>query len=442
MFTFGPFTSRTCAGPTRRELLQVGAASALGLSLPGWLRAAETGLADRNNDVSCILLFLWGGMPQLDTFDLKPRAPDSIRSQFAEIDTQLPGVRFCEHLPKLAACNKQFTVVRSATHRETEHPRAAHFMMTGNQVIRGGEWPNLGASVARYGAPGDSPLGSVVIGPRLIDSPITPTGQDGGFLGNVYAPFRVTDPLTPVDKIAAMLPVMPLDDARLARRRRLWRGVTDQQTHVAGEQPAVLDRAYETALALATSRPTQEAFDLSRESDAMRDRYGPYPFGQGTLMARRLVEAGVRFVQVNWRQHPINDNGFDNHGDNFNRLKNVQLPQVDQTVSTLLADLADRGRLERTLVLVTGEFGRTPTINGASGRDHWPFCFSYVIAGGGVPGGRVIGASDQFAAYPADNPVSPQQTAASVLGLLGLDLEKLVAARVLEEAEGVLGLLG
>lgn len=442
MYTLGSFTTRTCAGLSRRELLQVGAASYLGMSLPGWLAAAEQGAADPNSDVSCILLFLWGGMPQLDTFDLKPRAPDSIRSPFSGIATQVPGIQFCEHLPRLAAANKLFTVVRSATHRETEHPRAAHFMMTGNQVIRGSEWPNLGASVTRFAPQSQTPLGSVVIGPRLIDFPITPTGQDGGFLGNSYAPFRVADPAAPLEKIAAMAPMTVLPTDRAERRRRIWNQVSDLQRNLESDQTGILDRSYRRALALATNQQTQRAFDLRREPERLRDRYGRYPFGQGALMARRLVEAGVRFVQVNWRQHPINEFGFDNHGDNFNRLKQVQLPQLDQTLSALLEDLAARGQLERTLVLVTGEFGRTPKINPAAGRDHWPFCFSYLIAGAGISGGRTIGASDQFAAYPAEGAVSPQQTACSIFERVGLDLDQLVSAKVLEEKEGVPGLLG
>lgn len=442
MLSVGSFKTRTCVGTSRRELLQVGAASFLGLSLPGWLAAADRGAADPSNDVSCILLFLWGGMPQLDTFDLKPRAPDAIRSPFAGIGTQVPGISFAEHLPRLAAANKLFTVVRSATHSETEHPRAAHFMMTGNQVIRGSEWPNMGASVTRFGPQPTPPLGAVVIGPRLVDAPITPTGQDGGFLGNSYAPFRVADSTAPIEKIAAMAPVSPLPLERIDRRRRIWRSIAELRRGLEAEPMAVLDESYQRALALAASRQTQVAFDLGQESEALRDRYGRNPFGQGALMARRLIEAGVRFVQVNWRAHPINEFGFDNHGDNFNRLKQVQLPQLDQTVSALLEDLAARGRLERTLVMVTGEFGRTPKINPAAGRDHWPFCFSYLIAGAGIPGGRVIGNSDQFAAYPADSPVTPQQTAASVFRLVGLDLKQLVSAKVLESAEGIPGLMG
>jgi uncharacterized protein (DUF1501 family) len=341
----------------------------------------------------------------------------------------------------MARHNDLFTIIRSATHGDTEHPRAAHYMMTGNQIIRGQEWPNMGATIDKFVTGRRNPIGSVVLGPRLIDAPITPRGQDGGFLGAIHAPFRVADATEPLDKIAAMSPPETVGTERTARRQQLFRTLSDLQRHVESDETRVLDAAYERAFALATSPQAKAAFDLSKEPDALRERYGKHTFGQGTLMARRLVESGVRFVQVNWREHPINEYGFDNHGDNFNKLEKHQCPQIDQTVTALLTDLKDRGMLDSTLVLVTGEFGRTPKINGAAGRDHWPFCFSYLIAGAGIPGGRAIGASDEHAAYPADNPVSPENTVASVFNLVGLDLEKLRAAKVIEETEGIPGLM-
>lgn len=441
MLRLGEFRGQNCAGPTRREFLQVGGCAGLALSLPDWFRWASAGAAEGNRDISCILLFLWGGMPQQDTFDLKPKAPDTIRGQFFPVPTAVPGIQVCELLPQLAAGMKRYTIVRSSTHRETEHPRAAHFMMTGNQVIRGQEWPNMGATVTKYGAQ-KTPLGSVVIGPRLIDQPITPTGQDGGFLGNIYAPFRIADPTLPVDKLAVFNPPAGLTAERMARRDKIFRSVQEFERDLETDETAALDAAYNRALGIVTNAQVKQAFDLSREKPEVREQYGNYAFGQGALMARRLVEAGVKFVQVNWREHPINDYGFDNHGDNFNKLKNIQLPQIDRTVPALLADLEQRGMLENTLVLMTGEFGRTPTINGSAGRDHWPFCFSYLIAGGGVPGGRVLGASDQFAAYPADNPVSPENTVASVFERLGLNLRQLRDAKVIDDIEEVPGLLG
>jgi hypothetical protein len=437
MIHLGKMRVRDCAGVTRREVLQVGGASLLGLSLPDLFRAQTLGAMDSAKDISVILLFLWGGPPHQDTFDLKPAAPDSIRGPYRPIATQVPGIQFGELLPRLAQTNKLFTIVRSATHRETEHPRAAHYMMTGNQVIRGAEWPNLGATISKFVRGRRNPIGSVVVGPRLVDQPITPTGQDGGFLGNGFSPFRVADPLQPLDKIAALAPETALAPERAALRERLFYTIDGYQRHVESSQTQVHDSAYERAFALATSREAKRAFDLGLETDKVRDQYGRYAFGQGVLMARRLVEAGVRFVQVNWREHPIREYGFDNHGDNFNKLKQHQAPQIDQTVTALLTDLRDRGLLSNTLVLMTGEFGRTPKINASAGRDHWPFCFSYLIAGASIPGGRVIGASDQFAAYPADDPVSPENTAASVFRLIGLDLHKLHILKIVDETEGI-----
>jgi hypothetical protein len=427
---------------SRREFLRVGGTSLFGLSLPGLFQAQAEGAADPTNDISCIFLFLWGGPPHQDTFDLKPSAPDGIRGPYQPIATRVPGIRFGELLPRLAASNQRFTIIRSATHRETEHPRAAHYMMTGNQVIRGSEWPNMGATVSKFARGRKNALGAVVVGPRMVDQPITPTGQDGGFLGNGFSPFRVADPLQPLDKIATLSPAEPLAPVRAELRERLLHSIEDYQRHIESSQTQVHDSAYERAFALATSREAKRAFDLGLEPEAVRDRYGRYAFGQGVLMARRLVEAGVRFVQVNWREHPIREYGFDNHGDNFNKLKHHQAPQIDQTVTALLADLEARGRLGKTLVLMTGEFGRTPRINPAAGRDHWPFCFSYLIAGAGIPGGRVIGASDQFAAYPADEPVSPENTTASVFRLVGLDLKKLHALKIVDETEGIPHLFG
>ncbi len=437
MIPIGEMTTRTCAGIERREFLQVGAAGFLGLSLPSWLRAESAGAADPSNDLSCISLFMWGGPPQQDTFDLKPNAPDIYRGPYNPISTRVPGIQFCELLPILSNNSDLFTIVRSATHEEVEHPRAAHYMMTGNQVIRGREWPNMGATVNKYGTSDDAPIGSVVVGPRMIDQPITPRGQDGGFLGNRYAPFRIAESTKSLDEIASLSPPPVVADSRVARRKRLFQTVTEFQRQVESDETLILDSAYKRAFNLVTSPEAKMAFDLSREPERVRERYGDTPFGQGALMARRLVEAGVRFVQVNWREHPISNYGFDNHGDNFRKLKAQQLPEVDQVVSALLLDLKARGRLEKTIVFMAGEFGRTPKINKNAGRDHWPNVYSYLIAGGEIAGGQVIGSSDEFAAYPVDDPVSPGNTIATIFSKLGLDLNKLHAAGVVDETHTI-----
>ena len=424
---------------SRRNMLQVGSAGFLGLSLPALLQAQAAGTADRDNDLSVILLFMWGGMPHQDMWDLKPEARQEVRGPYQPIDTSVPGIQIGELLPQTARIADQYTLVRSVTHTEIEHPRAAHYMMTGNQIIRGSEWPNMGATISKFG--GDrNKLGSVAVGPRLIDQPITPQGQDGGFLGNSYSPFRIADPQQPLDKIARLRPPVNVSPARSAQRRRLFDLVRSLEAPVSSDEATSLDASYERAFAIVNSPAARQAFDLSQETDHTRERYGKHLFGQGALMARRLVSAGVRFVQVNWREHPINKHGFDNHSDNFKKLQDVQAPHVDQTYSALISDLKSRGMLDRTLVLMTGEFGRTPKINNNKGRDHWPNVFSYLITGGGIPGGRVIGASDGDAAYPADNPVTPENTLASVFDMVGLDLHQLHAAGVLDDTHGVPGL--
>ena len=426
---------------TRRNLLQVGSASFLGLSLPHILRAQEEGHAAKGNDLSVILLFMWGGMPHQDMWDLKPAAPDDVRGPYQPIDTNVPGIQIGELLPQCSQIADQYTIVRSVTHAETQHPRAAHYMMTGNQIIRGSEWPNMGATIDKFGGTVGE-LNSVVVGARLIDQPLTPQGQDGGFLGNMHAPFRIVDPLQPLDKIARLNPPAGLAETRFAQRRRIYHLLRGIEQPIETNEVQAMEASYEKAFSIVNSPAARKAFDLSLEPENTRERYGKHRFGQSALMARRLVEAGVKFVQVNWREHPINDNGFDNHDDNFEKLKKTQGPEVDQTYSALITDLQRRGMLDRTLVLMTGEFGRTPKINTNKGRDHWPQCFSYLITGGGIPGGRVIGESDRKAAYPADNPVTPENTLASIFGMLNLNLEHLHDIGVLDDVHGVPGLFG
>jgi hypothetical protein len=304
------------------------------------------------------------------------------------------------------------------------------------------ENPNMGAVVDRHLGPRGAMPSFVTIGPYMKDMPVPNTGQDGGFLGNSHQPFRVLDPLAPIEKQPALSPPPGLTVDRLLRRDHLRRGI--DHLHRAFETDATLGAgtAYERAVGLTTSPQAKQAFDLARETAKTRERYGNTPFGQGCLLARRLVEGGVRFVQVNWADHPIDNYGFDNHGDNLNRLK-VQLPILDQSCSALIEDLVQRGLWEKTLLIVTGEFGRTPKINGSAGRDHWPYVYSYLIGGGGIPGGRVIGASDAQGGYPDSTPVTPEMRAASVFSLLGLDVSvKLRAENLIADARGIPGLMG
>jgi len=442
MIEFGHETVQTCDGVSRREFLQIGTVGFLGLTLPG-LFAAQRGLAAPriDNEMSVILAFLWGGPPHQDTWDLKPDAPPEIRGQFKPIPTNVPGIQICEHLPMLAKMADRYTLIRSATHDQTVHAQAAHYTLTGNKIGPGREAPNLGTVVSRFLPQRTALPSSFHIGPRMYDTPGNgPIGQDGGFLGNAGAPFRILDSLAPVDKLAALTPPSGLTGDRLNLRQELFKTVDRFQSRIESGDTHIYDAAYEKAFSLVTSPQAKKAFDLTKEPTALRERYGMTQFGQGLLMARRLVEAGVRFVQVNWRAHPINDDvdkmGFDNHGDNFTRCKR-QLPELDRSVSALIEDIYQRGMDKKTFVLVTGEFGRTP-VNGAAGRDHWPFVYSFLITGAGIPGGRVIGSSDARAAYPASHPVTPEDTYMEVCRLMGMDVsQKLREARIVRDSPGI-----
>ncbi len=442
MIDFGHETVQTCDGTSRREFLQIGSAGYLGLTLPG-LFAAQRGLADKekDNEMSVIILFLWGGAPHQDTFDMKPDAPAEIRGQFKPIRTNIPGTHICEHLPMLARMADKYTIIRSATHDQTIHAQAAHYTLTGNKLGPGREGPNMGAVVNKFMPQRNALPSALHIGPRMYDTAGNgPIGQDGGFLGNASAPFRVLNALDPVEKLAALTPPTNITGDRLNLRQELYKKVDTFQRKIESGDTRIHDSSYEKAFTLVTSPQAKRAFDLTKEPTAVRERYGMTQFGQGCLMARRLVEAGVRFVQVNWRAHPINDDvdrmGFDNHGDNFNRCKR-QLPELDRSASALIEDVIQRGLDKKTLILVTGEFGRTP-VNGAAGRDHWPFVYSYLITGAGIPGGRVIGASDEFAKYPAVQPVSPEDTYMSVAKILNMDVSgRLREARILRDSPGI-----
>jgi hypothetical protein len=442
MIHFGHEAVTTCDGPTRREFLQIGSAGFLGLSLPGLLAAQGALARERvDNEMSVILVFLWGGPPHQDTFDMKPDAPAEIRGEFKPIKTNVPGIEICEHLPLLAKCADRYNIIRSATHDQTVHAQASHYTLTGTKIGPGREGPNLGVVVNRFLKQRNALPSSFHIGPRMYDTAGNgPIGQEGGFLGNAGAPFRILDALAPPEKLATLSPPAGITGDRVNLRRELFKTVDSFQRRVESADTRVYDEAYEKAFTLVTSPEAKKAFDLTKEPPAVRERYGMTQFGQGLLMARRLIEAGTRFVQVNWRAHPINDDvdkmGFDNHGDNFNRCKR-QLPEMDRSVSALIEDIHARGLDKKTLVLVTSEFGRTP-VNGGAGRDHWPFVYSFLITGAGMPNGRVIGSSDARAQYPASHPITPEDVYMEVCRLMGMDVSlKLREARIVKDSPGI-----
>jgi hypothetical protein len=419
-------------GPTRREWLHIGGLGLLGLTLPALLRAELTA----GKPKSVVLFILHGGPSQLDIWDMKPDAPPEIRGEFRPVPTSVPGIRITEHLPRLAKLAKRFTIVRSMTHTSLFHNSATYLVTTGQVPLRDliaftpteNDFPHLGAQVA-YGLPhrGDVPS-AVSLPDPVSDGPYTTPGQTGGFLGASCSPFQVFgDPNDPHFSVEGLETGPDVD--RLSTRRDLLRRLNDNLGRLGGHPLARMDEFQSRALALLTSDVVGRAFQLKLESVALRDRYGRHKYGQSLLLARRLVEAGVRLVTLYWGGKVNSPNPFwDTHFKNNQRLKDELLPPLDQCFSAFLEDLHDRGMLRDTLVVCMGEFGRTPrfgqnTGNGvdSTGRDHWSQCYSLVLAGGEVEGGRVLGRSDRSAAYPADSPYVPQDLTATLLHHLGIN---------------------
>jgi hypothetical protein len=435
---------RLCDGLSRRDFLRVGAAGGFGLSLPLLLQAraaAEPAGARFGAAKRCVLLFLTGGPSQLDTWDMKPDAPAEVRGPFQPIATNVPGIRICELFPRLARHAEKYCIVRSVTHQDTVHTSAGYAMLTGvghpqaNAVSateirpRSNDHPHLGSIVARVrpdrpGMPHFVSMPEIIKDDQVNEFP----GQGAGFLGKQYSPFLIeADTKSGVFSRPEIELPLRMDTRRLESRRLLLRDL-DRTFRSAEAAPGVRDRdaVYQRAFSMIASAEARRAFDLDREPPGTREAYGRHLFGQGCLLARRLMEADVSLVTVYWHyEGPRDSPVWDTHGNNFPHLKDRLVPPTDQALSALLQDLDERGMLDDTLFICMGEFGRTPKINGAAGRDHWPHAQSILLAGAGIRGGSVCGATDRIAAYPEEDPVSPQDLAATVLHLLGVprDLE-------------------
>jgi hypothetical protein len=382
---------------------------------------------------ACILVFLWGAPSQYETFDPKPNAPDGIRGEFGVIPTTLPGVCFSEHVPQLAQRTDKFALVRTCAQTSTHHQSAAYEALTGFPPVRDAvaltatstDHPNVGSVVSRFAA-GRHDM------PRFVQLPelcydvgnLTP-GQYAGFLGRQHDPFVVNkDPNSPTFNVEEITLPPEIAPARLADRQALLR-LVDRQTQTLERSAAAqsLNTFQDRAFRLLTSPAVKRAFDLGREPAPLRDRDGRNPLGQSCLLARRLVEAGVKLVTVcSAFGGKIPQEAWDTHKDNFRTLKNKLLPPMDQGVSALLDDLHQSGLIRRTLLLVMGEFGRTPRINAQAGRDHWEKCYSILVAGGPVKAGQVYGQSDRIGAYPVNGRVfSPADMTATVYHGLGIN---------------------
>jgi hypothetical protein len=417
---------------SRRHLLRAGSLGYLGLNLAHLLQAeAASGPRPPARLRSCIVLFYYGGPSHLDTWDLKPHAPREVRGEFNSIATRVPGIRISEHLPLCARVTDRLAIVRSLRHPMRNHNSAAVEALCGRTPLKGdlelladdtNSFPCYGAALSHL-APGSRDVPAHVALPHVMYNVVVLPGQTAGFLGAAANPFQVTrDPNEPDFRVTELELPADLPLARLDDRRSLLTLVESKQVRAerqAARRPMTVYQ--EKAFRLLHAAPVRRAFDLSRESPAVRERYGRNTLGQSLLLARRLVEAGVRFVNVNDKVHNAQLANWDSHENNFGRLKNDLLPPADRAFSALIEDLDTRGLLETTLVVALAEFGRTPRINRAGGRDHWPDCYSMVLAGGGVQGGAVYGASDRLGAYPAADPVTPGDLAATLFWRFGLD---------------------
>jgi hypothetical protein len=414
---------RFCNGITRRDFIHLGAAGifGMGLTLPQILEAQEREAARgrTTRDVSLIFLFLHGGLSTIDAWDMKPNAPVEFRGEFGPIQTNITGIRVCEHLPRSARHMDKFSLVRSFRHHNSDHGAADHYMFTGYFPVAGfnptlspnNQRPSLGSVIARKLGPRRG------VPPYVCLPKLHPSGGPA-YLGSSVAPFVIdADPNAPNFSVPDIVPPPALATDRLDSRRELLRQLDRFQQSVereANQNARAVSDYQREAFNLMVSPAARRAFDLQAEPDRLRDEYGRNTLGQSCLMARRLVEAGVRCVT-------IDHSNWDTHDNNFATLRRELLPALDAGIAALFRDLADRGRLGNTLVLITGEFGRTPRINRNAGRDHWGPVFTVALGGGGIQGGRAVGTSDARAERPATNPHGPENLTATIYHLLGID---------------------
>jgi hypothetical protein len=420
-----------CDGITRRDFLHAGTVAMLGLTLPEFFSIKAAGKVNSNKDVNCIQLMLVGGPSQLDTFDMKPEAPDSIRGPYKPIPTNVSGIQISEIFPRLAKHADKFALLRSVYHTAAAvHDTGCQMMQTGRLFQGGLESPNYGCVLAKEkGSKGSVPPNVLIPRPIGQLGGNLPHGDTAGFLGKSFDPFVLNaDPSAADFHVPDMLPPDYISAVRVDRRRN-WRDEIDKSVaYFEDSQDAkLMDASFHQAYTLMTSAKAREAFDLTQEPDKVRERYGKNRFGMGCLLARRLIERDVRFVTVNMFETVFNEITWDIHGSApFSPIScygNLVGPMFDKAYSSLLEDLHDRGMLEGTLVLATGEFGRTPRINPAGGRDHWPQCWTIVLAGGGIKGGQAVGSSDSIGAAPRDLPATPSNVAATVYSALGIPLD-------------------
>jgi len=437
-------------GVRRRELLQVGSSALVGLTLPTILaqraRAKQAGASERSGRAkSVIIAFQTGACSHHDTFDMKPDAAAEIRGPYKPIATPVPSFQVCEHLPKLAERAKKYAVIRSFAHRDNNHLMSTHHMITGHlqpggffdKVASRTDWPCYAAACDHLKPRGDAIPSGVNLPTFLMQGNLTWPGQHGGLLSPKHDPWQITaDPNLPDFRVDNLTLAAGIDLERLNDRRDLLAEINARQAAIdrPGEHQRLTNQQ-ELAFSMLTSQRLTQAFELNREPAAVRDRYGRNTNGQSLLLARRLVEIGVPVVQVNLGRVQT----WDNHSNIFTTLKDRLLPPVDQGMSALLDDLEASGRIDDTLVILIGEFGRTPKINANAGRDHWGYCFSGLFAGAGVQGGQVIGKSDELGGHPLTKAYSPEDFGATIYTALGVDREATIYDRFGRPAQLNLG---
>jgi len=427
----------------RRNLLRIAAAGVVGATLPGVQTASASapgrGLPGFGKAKSVLIVLLSGGPSQLDMLDPKPDAPAEVRGEFKPISTKIPGVAVCEHLPKLASHLERWAVVRTLAHREHNHLLATHVALTGRPtpVPRGGsdldrvesrkDFPNFAAALDHIHPRTDGIPSGVTLPNYLIEGPLTWPGQHAGFLGPKHDPWQINgDPNDEDFRIQALAMRDGMSPGRFQTRRQLLENL-NQKGPLGGTQSQTLRDQQEIAMSLLTSGKLTQAFEIQRESDATRDRYGRNKFGQSLLLSKRMIEAGVPIVQSTMGIVQT----WDTHVDNWGKLKNRLLPELDQGLAALTDDLTTSGLLDETLVIVMGEFGRTPkvsTLPGQTvpGRDHWAHAYSGMFAGAGVQGGQVLGQTDSQAAYPISGSWSPADVCSTVFNSLGVESDAII----------------
>ncbi len=422
---------------SRRDILRVGGLGLLGLNLPGLLRGEVEAKKIAPKAKSIIFLYQFGGPSHLDTFDMKPNAPSEIRSPHGHIKTNVPGLVINERLPKMAKVMDKVCLIRSVHHEMKNHNPASYYALTGHSPptddIRLRDsidlFPAYGSVVDHLKPTGEGIPTFVSYPHNMRDGSVTP-GQRASFLGKKHDPLFISeDPNSPNFKLPELSLPSGLTLDRLKKRRALQK-IIDQQSKILESQSAQgLDEYYKKALTMLSSAKIREAFNLSKESEKIRDKFGRHTYGQGLLLSRRLVEAGVRFVSVYFSRsiggQSTTRGGWDTHGFNNTRMYPIiekrHLPITDDTLPVFLNDLDERGLLDTTLVVWLGEFGRTPRINSNKSRDHWPQCYTVLLAGGGVKRGYIHGASDSTGSYPDKDPVRPEDISATMFHLLGID---------------------